>query len=526
MWPRPRELGQRYAFRKLVSVNIADALGAVWDEGAVPQEFANYRTTPVPKTGKPGVQMDPRSADDHRPITCGNVLAKVLGLVIARRLMHWALAQPQPLISPSQVGFMQHKGAEEHVFSLIELAKSRWRADLPMYALFVDLKKAYDMVHPAALWAVMRRMGVPEVIVSLLEDWSMKRITTMSRDGVASAPWHMSMGVGQGDVLSPLLFNFFIESLGRYIASRPGYNGVTVGTADGPGGSITVKELKYADDVCNPAETPTELQIVLNATVEWCDAWGMQLGLGGKKTEAVAFVPPRQRAVHPQLPRLTAKGVEVNWVQEYRYLGYTARNDLRDDGALAAMTEKLSGQWQRYFNTTGTILKHSPAFALQVFKTTVSGSTNFLLAFANPGKKGAADVLDTVSLRAARKALRLSDRNGDKACNALVWGESRLPRGAAILARERTRFALKMRLSPFADLDIAPRIFRALSASADADHLPMAHNAKSLTHRIIQLERAAALKQTKKNKQTKAFKRYRALGKTIAPTRYTLLQWA
>jgi hypothetical protein len=42
MWPRPRELGQRYAFRKLVSASIADALGAVWDEGAVPQEFARW----------------------------------------------------------------------------------------------------------------------------------------------------------------------------------------------------------------------------------------------------------------------------------------------------------------------------------------------------------------------------------------------------------------------------------------------------------------------------------------------------
>jgi hypothetical protein len=492
MWPRPRELGQRYAFRKLVSTNIADALGAVWDEGAVPQEFATYRTTPVPKSGKPGVQMDPRSPDDHRPITCGNVLAKVLGLIIARRLMHWAVAQPQPIISPSQVGFMPHKGAEEHVFSLLELAKSRWRVDSPMYALFVDLRKAYDMVHPAALWAVLRHMGVPDIIVSLLEDWSTKRITTMSRNGVASEPWHMSMGVGQGDVLSPLLFNFFIESLGRYVSSRPGYNGVTVGSVDGPGGSVTVKELKYADDICNPAESARELQVVLNATVEWCDAWGMQLGLGGKKTEAVAFIPPRLRRAHPPLPLLSVKGVEVHWVSEYRYLGYIARDDLRDDGALTAMATKLSGQWQRYFNTTGTILKHSPAFALQVFKTTVSGSTNFLLAFANPGQKGAADVLDAVSLRAARKALRLSDRNGDMACNAIVWGESRLPRGAAILARERTRFALKMRLSPFAASDIAPRIFRALSASVDNDQLPLSHNAKSITHRIILLERAAS----------------------------------
>jgi hypothetical protein len=112
----------------------------------------------------------------------------------------------------------------------------------------------------------------------------------------------------------------------------------------------------------------------------------------------------------------------MHWVSEYRYLGYTARDDLRDDGALTAMATKLSGQWQRYFNTTGTNGNHSPAFALQVFKTTVSGSTNFLLAFANPGQKSAADVLDAVSLRAARKALRLSDRNGGMACNAIVWG--------------------------------------------------------------------------------------------------------
>ena len=488
MWPRPRELQERYNYRKLVSKNIADVLCAIWDEGAVPQELAVYRTTPVPKNGKPGVTIDPRNPDDCRPITCGNVLAKILGLVIARRLMHWAVAQPTPLISPSQVGFMQHKGAEEHVFSLLELAKSCWRKNSSMYALFVDLKKAYDMVHPKALWAVLRHMGVPEIIVSLLEDWSIKRITTMTRDGVSSDPWHMCMGVGQGDVLSPLLFNFFIESLGRYVSSRPNVRGVSVGDINGPGGCITVKELKYADDIANPATVPTELQLVLNATVEWCDAWGMQIGLGSKKTEAVAFIPPRMRATHPMLPQLSVKGVVVPWVTEYRYLGYLARDDLRDDGALSAMMEKLAGQWQRYFNTTGAVLKHSPAFALQIFKTTVSGSTNYLLALANP-TKGAANLLDTVSLRAARKALRFSNRVGDLACNAMVWSESRLPRGAAILARERTRFALKMRLSPFASTDIAPRIFRALAATAAADNLPTAHRAKSITHRILQLER-------------------------------------
>jgi MFS family permease len=63
-----------------VSESIADVLGVIWEEGAVPQEFATYRTTPVPKSGKPGVTIDPRNPDDCRPITCGNVFAKILGL--------------------------------------------------------------------------------------------------------------------------------------------------------------------------------------------------------------------------------------------------------------------------------------------------------------------------------------------------------------------------------------------------------------------------------------------------------------
>ena len=35
-------------------------------------------------------------------------------------------------------------------------------------------------------------------------------------------------GLPQGDVLSPLLFNLFLESLHRYLRSLPWYSGVTV----------------------------------------------------------------------------------------------------------------------------------------------------------------------------------------------------------------------------------------------------------------------------------------------------------
>ena len=344
----------------------------------------------------------------------------------------------------------------------------------------MDLRRAYDMVHPQALWAVLSHMGIPPSMLSVLQDWSQKRVTTMSRDGFESEPWRMLMGVGQGDVLSPLLFNLFIESLGRHISSLPDFAGVTVG--EGPQ-AVSVHELKYADDVCNPADNPLVLQLVASETDAWCRAWGMEVGMGAKKTELVAFIPPRSLSSHPPLPLITIRGTQIEWVTEYRYLGYTLRNDLDESGLVAMMAAKLSSQWQRYFHSSRLVRLHSPALVLQLFKTVVLGSTNYLLALANPSK-AATNAINTVTLKALRLALRL----GSSCPSSLVWGEGRAPRGEAIMARERYRFATKMRTTPLRHTDLAPRIFRALTSTFVVDS-NIDHRQCSLTHRILQLER-------------------------------------
>ena len=110
----------------------------------------------------------------------------------------------------------------------------------------------------------------------------------------------MVMGVGQGDVLSPLLFNlYFGPSRALDATSLPYPAGVTIGIG---ATAVTVKELKYADGIFNPAEEPGVLQLVASETNAWCDAWGMMYGLGAKKTELVAFIPPRAVNLHPPSP--------------------------------------------------------------------------------------------------------------------------------------------------------------------------------------------------------------------------------
>jgi hypothetical protein len=52
----------------------------------------------------------------------------------------------------------------------------------------------------------------------------------------------MTEGVGQGDVLSPLLFNLVIEPLTKMLLTDLQYAGVTVA-------GVNLRDKKYADDI-------------------------------------------------------------------------------------------------------------------------------------------------------------------------------------------------------------------------------------------------------------------------------------
>lgn len=104
---------------------------------------------------------------------------------------------------------------ESHVFAFTQLLRSRARASLSTRGLFVDLEKAYNRVHLGSLWCLLRDMNVPARIVDILDDWATKRRTRLRVNGELSRAYSMLAGTPQGDPLSCLLFNLFIEPLIR-----------------------------------------------------------------------------------------------------------------------------------------------------------------------------------------------------------------------------------------------------------------------------------------------------------------------
>ncbi len=473
MWARPGPIdGQDYKpedrmmYRTNLSKILANLFNRIRTDGTMPDNATMNRTVAIAKQAKPGCSVNPNDPNDNRGITMGDVIPKILGLVIAKRLMHWVVAHR--IVSEEQIGFMEGKGCEDHVFALTECVKSQWRNNRPAYALFVDISKAYDCVQPTALWTVLRRCGLPTSLVDLLSDWSSKRITRVNINGIDSDTIPMLLGLGQGDVLSPLLYNIFTDGMTRYINRCVDFNGIQAL-------GFTFKELKYADDSVFLASSREQLTIAAKACFDWCTAWNMTISTGKRKTEWMFFPTPPERnrgrsRVRPTIPcnppetdpppdiavlddiPLGNSGLMIQHTDNYRYLGLTINPTLDFSEAQEATLAKIQSAWNRYFVFSGAVRKANITMAFQLFRTLVAGAGTYLMCAMEP-TQSFIDRFDTLCKSTARTILHLPRDTPV----AILWGESRLMPGEALMARERHRFLYKLTTSTF-PADIASKL--------------------------------------------------------------------
>ena len=103
-------------------------------------------------------------------------------------------------IDDSQFGFVPGRGTTDAIFVVRQLQEKYLAANKRLYMAFVDLEKAFDRVPREVVWWALRKLGVDEWLVRLVQGmYSNARSRVRVGEGY-SEEFEVKNGVHQGSV--------------------------------------------------------------------------------------------------------------------------------------------------------------------------------------------------------------------------------------------------------------------------------------------------------------------------------------
>ena len=82
-----------------------------------------------------------------------------------------------------------------------------------LYHVFIDCNKAFDRVWHAALWATMKRYNISADLIRAIKNLYDKATSVVLFNSSIADWFRTTVGVRQGCLLSPNVFNIFLERI-------------------------------------------------------------------------------------------------------------------------------------------------------------------------------------------------------------------------------------------------------------------------------------------------------------------------
>ena len=113
----------------------------------------------------------------------------------------------------NQFGFKKNLGTEMCVFALKQYLMDYNNINTNMFVAFLDSSKAFDKINHNILFQILKDNNIPLYIINFLNYWYRNQRIYIKWCNNSSDSFPVTMGVRQGCILSPLLFNLYTNPM-------------------------------------------------------------------------------------------------------------------------------------------------------------------------------------------------------------------------------------------------------------------------------------------------------------------------
>ena len=180
---------------------------AIWDRGLYYAPWRESITIVLRKPGKPRYD----SPKAYRPIALLNTLGKVLTAIAAEQLTYYM--DKYELLPALHFGGRPARTTGDALHFLIHRIKDAWRKKQVVSVLFLDIEGAFPNAVNKKLLENLERRRVPTKIVQFVGNMLNGRATCLKFDDHESENISLDNGIGQGDPLSMVLYQYYNADL-------------------------------------------------------------------------------------------------------------------------------------------------------------------------------------------------------------------------------------------------------------------------------------------------------------------------
>ena len=302
-----------------ISSPLCHIFNLSFKKGIFPEPLKVSKVIPIFKKG------DKESLDNYRPISLLSPISKLLEKLMFNRIT--SFFNKHHIIHSNQFGFKANSSTDLALINLTQQILQQMNNKHLTVGVFIDLSKAFDTINHDILLDKISHYGIRGTAHLWFVNYLKDRSQLVSLGDIKSALRGISIGVPQGSILGPLLFNIFVNDIFET--------------------SKLLTTILYADDtnLFHFGDSVEEVTSVMNTELvkfsQWFSANRLKINIG--KTNYIIFGPKiKLNALPPSC--IEYDGISLPRVRSTKFLGIT-------------ITESLS--WTDHINDVGKKMSKS-----------------------------------------------------------------------------------------------------------------------------------------------------------------------